>query len=407
MTSLNKPPNGTAAANEPKQQTTAAGNQPGRPIPFVYSFPVWGKQYVDYLCKFAIPSLLAPKNLPALKNNGVSTFLICTTPEDRSRIQAAPIFKALSALINVEFFDLPAVSDTLPGPDNLAEKYSLLMRGHAVAAMRAKGRGCAVFLGPDAIYSDGMLPRLYELVSNGKTAVVGMGLRVIEETIVPALVKQNILRESEPLSLQPRQAVNLLVQHLHEDARIMRWDSPYFPWSPYMAIWDSPAGDGVLVRSYSLHPYILDYRAVSGHRVSPSETAIDAGFLTECLIPPAQVYQVLDSDEFVVLSLSHIDRREYQRHSNVNRLAALCQSAYRQDITMLNRIFFMNAIKFHAGDLDHHWAQLEQDSLEIAYKALAQSPQAPPLDLARVSGWVAVRVVLSKIGEKLKSWTGR
>ncbi len=357
---------------KPSNRMSAANVGPSaQPIPFFYAFSVWGERYIDYLCRFGIPSLLSPRNLPALSNNDVSTFIIVTTAEDEVRIRARDAYRLLTRFINVEFHHLPVDSDQLPTMSDTHEKYNLLTLGHSIAADRATGQGCAIFLGPDAVYSDGMLSRLLQLAQAGKKVVVGMGPRVNEETIVPELTDRGLLREGEPLVVPPRQAVGLLLRHLHEDARLLRWSSPLFPRTPYMCVWDVSGGDGIVIRSFSLHPYLVDYRNISGWRPRPKDTsAVDASFIVNCVVPWEKIYQVTDTDDFLVLSLTSMHKRDYPREVNSDPFGTLVASSQRHDITMLHRAYFMHAIKMHAGDLDDRWTQLEQETLKIAYDVL-------------------------------------
>jgi hypothetical protein len=378
------PPGKTSAAVE----ETLSGLE-REPIPFVYGFSVWGEQYIDYLCRFALPSMLSPRNIPALVNNDVSSILIATTPEDEKKIRSHDVFRLLTHFINVEFLYLLFADDKLPTVADRDKKYHLLSLGHSMAADRAAGRGCAIFLAPDAIYSDGMFSRLYELALSGKEAVVGMGPRVNEETIVPELTSRGLLEEGKPLVVQSRAAVDLLLRHLHEDARLLRWSSPLFPQVPYMCVWDVGGGDGILLRCLTLHPYLLDYRNIVGYRARPHETsAVDASFLTDTLIPWNKIHQVTDSDDFIVLSLTSMHQRDYRGEINSNPLSALVNSSQRDDVTMLHRNFFMNAIKMHSGDLDTRWSQLERETLRIAYNILSTSS----LQFASVQALIEKRV---------------
>jgi hypothetical protein len=346
-----------------------------KPIPFFYGFTVWGERYADYLCRFALPSFLSPRNIPALPNNNVSKFVIATTPQDENRIRSHPIFDVLGRIVSVEFVYLPIPAEGLPTVDNHPGKYNLLSVGHSMAADQATGRGCALFLGPDAIYSDGFLSRLYEMIESGKEVVVGMGPRVNEETIVPELTELGLLKNGEPLVAPPRRAVELMLRHLHQDARLLRWSSPLFPYPPYMCIWDIGGGDGILLRSFSLHPYIVDYR--SGSRPRPQDTsAVDASFIINCMIPWNKIHQVTDSDEFIVLSMTSMHHKDYLGTVNSSPQTALAASSQRPDITVLHRNYFMNAIKMHVGELNDRWTQLEQETLKIAYDILNQ-PAAP------------------------------
>jgi hypothetical protein len=286
-------------------------------------------------------------------------------------------------MIDVEFVHLPTSPEGLPTVGNHVGKYHLLSVGHSIAADRATGRGCALFLAPDAIYSDGMFSRLHDLVASGKHVVLGMGPRVNEETIVPELAELGLLKDAQPLTLPPRRAVQLLLRHMHHDARVLRWSSVLFPYPPYMCIWDVGGGDGILLRSFSLHPYVLDYRHICGARPRPQDTsAVDASFIVDCAIPWDKIHQVTDSDDFIVLSLTSMHHKDYAGAPNTSPLNTLIASSQRPDISILHRSYFMNAIKMHVGDLDERWAQLEQETLRIAYNIMG----APPPALASNAG---------------------
>jgi hypothetical protein len=109
--------------------------------------------------------------------------------------------------------------------------------------------------------------------------------------------------------------------------------------------------------------------------------------------------------------------RDFPREPNTDPLQSLIKSSKRHDITMLHGAYFMNGIKMHAGDLDERWAQLERDTLQIAYSVLtgpstfgtvttdsvvADANRAlAGSDLAGISGKLAARVVLKKLVRKL------
>jgi hypothetical protein len=348
-------------------------------IPFFYGIPVWGEEYVEKLCSVGIPSLLAPGNIPALPNKGVSSFVIVTTPEDAARIRAKPIFALLERHISVEFLYLPS-KGKLPTSKDHGEKYVLLMIGHSMVADKAMGRGCAVFLGPDAIYVDGMMKSLHGHIVAGKEAVIGMGPRVAEETIVPDLVELGLLKDGEPLVVRPRQGVKLLLRHLHHDIRVHRWTSPFFPRNPYMCGWDMP--DGMLVRAFGLHPYIVDYRDLPGWTPRVSDCSpVDGTFIRDCAITWDKIYQVTDSDEFFVLSLTSMHSRDYGHEPNTDPISTIAQWLTRGDMTPVHHRSFVTAIKLHAEDLNDSWRQLERETLIIAYQVLEIAKTMPKLDM--------------------------
>jgi hypothetical protein len=332
-------------------------------IPFFYTIAIWGERYVDYFARWAIPSLLAPNNLPALPNLTISKFLIATTAEDEKRIRAKAEFRMLERFVEVEFAHFPAMAKQ-------SDKYAGLRIGHSWGARRATGKGFALFLGPDAIYPDGMLATLYNHAAAGKEVVVGMGPRVTEETISEELAQKGRIGNVEPLIVAPREAAALLMRHMHEDVRRLRWTSPFFAPTPYMCVWDVGGGDGMLIRPFSLHPYLVDYRLMGGGRGSPETGAvIDGTFTADCLFTWDKIHQVTDSDEFVVLSITPAGAADFTgRQVNPDPFVTLARWAQRTDITMLHRLYFMQALKIHVGDLDERWRQLEQETLELSYQ---------------------------------------
>jgi len=333
--------------------------------PFFYTIAIWGQRYVEYFARWAVPSLLAPHNLPALPNLTVSRFLIATTAEDERRIRAKPEFRMLERFIEVEFAHFPAM-------ETHSDKYAGLRIGHSWGARCAMGKGFALFLGPDAIYPDGMFSALYRRAAEGKEVVVGMGPRVTEESIAAELTRTGRIDNCEPLIVPPREAAALLLRHMHEDVRRLRWSSPLFAPTPYMCVWDIGGGDGLLIRPFSLHPYIVDYRAMVGGRGSPEQgSVIDGTYTADCLFTWDKVHQVIDSDEFVVLSITPANSVDFGRQINPDPFATLARWARRSDITMLHRLYFMQALKVHVSDLDERWRQLEQETLDIAYRVLS------------------------------------
>jgi hypothetical protein len=347
-------------------------------IPFFYGIPVWGDAYVEKLCRIAIPSLLAPGNIPAMPNNEVSSFVIVTTPADEMTIRSKAIFKLLESVINVEFLHLPTGDGGLPdGTDH--RKYSMLSKGHGMVVDRAIGRGCVVFLGPDAIHTDGMTRHLYDQVMAGKQVVTGTGPRVAEETIVPELERMGLLKDGQPLVVRPRPGVKLLMQHLHSDDRAQRWTSAFFARNPHMCVWDLQ--DGMLVRSFAQHPYVMDYRELTGWRPRPHEASpVDGTFIKDCAISWDKIYQVTDSDEFFCLSLTPMHVRAHDDFPNNDPFETLIRWAARDGITTVHQWYFTTAVKFHTGDLDDRWNQAERETLVIAYYILDKARQLPKVN---------------------------
>ncbi len=88
----------TEAGNSSGNEMMSTEQTPSAEPQFFFLMPVWGKAYVDYLLTFALPTLLAPNNLPWLPNRAGSQFRFLTTEEDETRIRASHLFGILDAL---------------------------------------------------------------------------------------------------------------------------------------------------------------------------------------------------------------------------------------------------------------------------------------------------------------------
>jgi len=67
--------------------------------PFYFIVTFWGRQYREWFIKYALSSLLAPNNIPALRHRAECKFLICTTLEDWAALEYEPTFALLKTYI--------------------------------------------------------------------------------------------------------------------------------------------------------------------------------------------------------------------------------------------------------------------------------------------------------------------
>ncbi len=373
-------PDDNRIAPDMRPAVAKAAAAPGD-IPFVYGFCVWGKAYTDLCCDVAFATLLAPNNLPAMPNNAVSRISIVTTAESEADIRAHPIFAKLSALIHCEFLRLPD-PETFAAHAGLAKKYQLMTVAHSMLIEPAFGRACAVLLGPDAVFTDGMLPFLLDRIVAGYETVLGHGPRVRKESLLEELRQNYGLGSSEALNVPPREAVRLLMAHEHDDCKILHWSDPNFSHTPYMCVWDPPKHDGMLVRAFSLHPYIMDYRNAGERRILPKEsTPVDGTFVLHSLVPWRKIHIVTDSDEFAVLSLTPAEDRDFKRDVLHDPFISLCKWASKVDCEVLHRSYFMHAIRFHTQDLDAGWDRLEQQTMQLAYSVMRAAGRAARWDV--------------------------
>ena len=100
---------------------------------------VWGTWHVDAFLSFAIPSLLAPNNLPAFVNRHHSLYHIVTSESDADRFRESEVFSSLQSAMPVRLVVLEAeafVGDTLDSHIRNQQQRSQ----EAIAAARVRRR---------------------------------------------------------------------------------------------------------------------------------------------------------------------------------------------------------------------------------------------------------------------------
>ncbi len=345
-------------------------------LPFFYVMVVWGESYVDMFLDIALPTFMSPGNLPALSNLKESRFLILTTPADRVRIEAAPIFKKLCMVIEPVFVDSPWMGQNIP--------YHLkAARGHRAAAeIAAQGDGYCVYLCPDCLISDGSFRHLEQMARAGKQAVMTPGLRLIQESVYEELKQTGKLDGDGPLTFSGRELVEFGMRHLHLEVQRYNWEHPQFTVHPHMCTWNVPGDTGLLIRAFHLHPMLVSMR---GAKDFPSleVSTIDGDFLGYSVTDWEQIHVETDSDNLLIFSLTGRDERFAALTPNAPNIANIQGMAYSPLVNPLHRLFFTRAIKLHSGELGSSWSAVEKKTAPLVYPIL-QLDLADKVHLRRV-----------------------
>ena len=192
-----KAPNQTATPRE-------IGSTENR-LPFYFIVAVWDTVYVDVFLNATLPTLLAPGNLPSLRNPTKSKFLIFTLPSDQSRMMSAQSFRRLSTLMPVEFHPIPSIT-----PD----MYATASGCYRTAMQRVYADDAiAIFPPADCIFSDGSINLLEKLAVAGKTVVYVIGLRLVREDVMSSL--SGFLSQDGAIIMPPRELAAFGLSHLH------------------------------------------------------------------------------------------------------------------------------------------------------------------------------------------------
>lgn len=224
--------------------------------PVDYIVAVWGEHYTGLFLEFCLPSLLSPNNLPLAQGRAPSVYadgdrlVIVTQPEDTALIEAHP--SIAKAREHIEVSIRPVTIDT---QDKFGQRYNIQLHCHkqAIAAAHKEGR-LASMLVADVFYADGYCRAVRKWADEGKKLVLGIGLRGALESLLPELEEH---KRDGVISLTPRDVVKLGMAHLHPLHSASIWGAPHFTRMPYTLLFPV-FGQGYLVHSFCLHPYLLE-----------------------------------------------------------------------------------------------------------------------------------------------------
>jgi hypothetical protein len=338
------------------------------PMRFYLLMAVWGPKYIGHFLDITLPSLLAAQNLSSLPNLAQSRFVFITRKIDEPLLHAAPLVGRLKEMIEVRVLHIE--------PARHATRYLALAEAHHLAALEAhEARAFAIVLSPDMILSDGSLAAIARYARAGKRAILVSGLRLAEETAVPAL-KAQLAGDGGSAILQPRALMRFAVGHLHPAVQRDRFDSAEFARYPINCLW--PMGDGgFLQRSFHLHPILLDLSNDRGLDALSHDT-IDGSFVGRAIGRLSDIHVEEDSDNILVFSVASSAENLEPHYANRASAGGLRRSAYLWNVNGLHRLLFFHAIKLHVGDLDDEWRRVEEESCLLAFEALDISQLSIP-----------------------------
>ena len=256
---------------------------------------VWGHVYLELFLGWCIPNQLGEGNIAALPPG--SRYRILTRAMHVADIQAHPAVQALARVIAVDVVAVPEL-DGVDRPDPARRgdaRYELMTVCHQQAIGDALRVGAAlIFLAPDIIVSAGTFAAVVQRHRAGCRAVVCTGLRLDKERFL-----QSLDAHAGAGALAPRDLVRLALPHLHEHTRAMLLDATAFSTFPVAVYWRVGL-DGLLARSFHLHPLMLD---PMNALVMPRGT-VDGDYLARACPDRTRIHVVTDSDEFVLFELS-------------------------------------------------------------------------------------------------------
>jgi len=171
---------------------------------------VWGDTYIERFAKLALPSFLAPGNLPAVAASCELEVVIMTTRRDVQGFEAHAAFRALRSVCPVRFIEI----DDLITPGVYGVTLTLAYM-RAIAASGAEMVNTHfVFMNADFVLADGSLRSLSKHILAGRAIVLGPSFRATAEAIETRLRAQ-VDNDSSTLTIPPRELAGLALAHPH------------------------------------------------------------------------------------------------------------------------------------------------------------------------------------------------
>lgn len=251
---------------------------------------VWGDWHIDVFQNINLPTMMSPKNLPALAEICDIHYVIYTSVSDRSRIGAMTnLTLRLAALTSLEIRVLD--DETLKNP--IAAHH--LAWTLAIEEAR-QNEQLILLMPPDVAWANNSFHTVGKLLAQGYTAIFMTYLRAEEESFMAALRAEPLASDSSRV-ITPERMVELCIDSLHPLMATYLADSEFFPIHPEMIVWPV-SGEGLLLRILAREMFLFDPRTVELNKQQLPNTPIR----------PGEGYFISDSDELFAVSLAPLGK---------------------------------------------------------------------------------------------------
>jgi hypothetical protein len=330
--------------------------------------PVWGYDYVKRFLEVALPTWLAPENLPAVSRMAPTEFIFLTSRDDELYLRAHPGFACLSEICETR---VHFVDHLITG-----NNYSTTITLSYLEAIRSVGGEmldtCFLFLVSDYIISDGALKTAVERIVAGRSGVLVGNFQVVEEEALPWLIEK---QQQSPtvLSLQARMLMSWALSHLHPATLANTLNYPITHNDHTNRVFWRVDNRTLVGRFYLMHmiairPETLDFIIGS---------SCDYSFIPE-MCPSNNVEIVTDSDDYLVIELQPRDH-EFNFLKKGPQSATKLARTLSEWTTARHRENSKTTVVFHAGeipaDLDSSIAEVDKFLDRVASR-MRRKPKA-------------------------------
>ena len=172
--------------------------------------PVWGKRYIKRFVDLALPSFLAPGNLPALAEVTDLEIVILTSSANYPDFNEHPVFRSLRRIAPLRFISIDdLITDQVYGVTlTLAYLRGVTDTGSDMVAMHF------LLMNSDIVLADGSLSSVAKHILEGRRIILANSIRAISDELEEPL-RRLVDKEKHVLALPPRRLVSMAMKSLH------------------------------------------------------------------------------------------------------------------------------------------------------------------------------------------------
>jgi len=318
---------------------------------------VWGESYINQFTSLALPSFLAPGNLPALAKATDLEVMVLTSANSVSIFNQKASFRYLSRICGVRFIEIDdlitngvyGVTLTLGYARGVMDSGDDMLKTHFV------------FMNSDFVLADGSLNNLAKRILNGQSIIVAPSFRAVAEDVEPQLLAE-VDQASSALTIPPRRLVDVALKHMHPTtiAKIVNQEFCHSI-EPNQFFWQVDEHT-MIARFYLIFMLCLKPERV----ISKINSFCDYGFVPQ-FCPSGNMVVMDDSDEFFMLELSKRTQENFLLRLGSQSMSDITRSLSSW-ATREHRLFAKFNLLFHAKDLGSETEKIKTNAEEFIAK---------------------------------------
>lgn len=331
----------------------------------------WGQAFLELLKRYCLPSLLSPHNLAQWDERHSSQLLFYCRAQDWEALQSEAIVQDLKQYIEIQVSFIDEILEQGEGLRKQLRKYFLMSKLHSLSIHDAiADQAALIFLSPDAVFSDGFLPRLSAHAQAGADIVLVPG---------PVLADEDVSRWSAAQDdkgvWSPQRCIEAVIQCPHNSLANLSLNGPYFSVSPWSAFYRT--GPRTLnARFFFLHPLLIRKPRPFELNDNNFRLTIDGEYLYQF---PRSETQFVIAEPSDMMAFSVHPKSELRADCIDYSLSARVEHLFNYSLGIcmpLNRELFQHEFSFQSeSEVPARWGSTKAEDLSGLMQDLALSIQ--------------------------------